>query len=280
MKSGKSIRQLPAELDIKQALNVVNDPISRHSLLTLYLQTQIASILQLNESQIDIQQSISILGLDSLGAAELTYKIEKSIGVILELADLLQATSILHLASQLLTQFDTPAAASPVLPKSTKQDNIDKDHLSYGQRGMWFLQRLAPENTAYNIASAVRSYGKLSIPALRQAFQKLDALPRTPTGKVNRSALPSPSDDRPEIATVYAAPKGDLGQILVQTWQQVLKGIHDKFFDLGSHSFLMAQVHYKLQESYCELSMAELFQYTTIHSLANYLKQSDPNKCP
>jgi amino acid adenylation domain-containing protein len=45
--------------------------------------------------------------------------------------------------------------------------------LSYGQRALWFLQQLTPENAAYNIARAVRVRGPLDVRILEHAFQGL-----------------------------------------------------------------------------------------------------------
>ncbi|HEV7518338.1 MAG TPA: condensation domain-containing protein, partial [Thermoanaerobaculia bacterium] len=47
--------------------------------------------------------------------------------------------------------------------------------LSYGQRALWFLDRLAPGNAAYIIAGAARILGSLDTPALRRAAVALAA---------------------------------------------------------------------------------------------------------
>ena len=45
--------------------------------------------------------------------------------------------------------------------------------LSYGQRALWFLQKLKPESAAYNVMLAARSNSPIDVPALRRAFQRL-----------------------------------------------------------------------------------------------------------
>ncbi|HEV7517301.1 MAG TPA: condensation domain-containing protein, partial [Thermoanaerobaculia bacterium] len=45
--------------------------------------------------------------------------------------------------------------------------------LSSGQRALWFLDRLAPESSAYVLAGALRICGPLDVPALRHAFETL-----------------------------------------------------------------------------------------------------------
>jgi amino acid adenylation domain-containing protein len=45
--------------------------------------------------------------------------------------------------------------------------------LTYGQQGLWFLYKLAPQSAAYNIAFTARIRSHLNIPALQRAFQTL-----------------------------------------------------------------------------------------------------------
>lgn len=45
--------------------------------------------------------------------------------------------------------------------------------LSYGQRALWFLQKVSPDNCAYNIVLAARITGPLDTTLLRRSFQTL-----------------------------------------------------------------------------------------------------------
>ncbi|NET03600.1 MAG: amino acid adenylation domain-containing protein [Symploca sp. SIO2B6] len=128
--------------------------------------------------------------------------------------------------------------------------------------------------------SELRRYlkDKLADYMVPSAFIFLEAMPLTPNGKVNRRALPAPEGLRPELETTYAMPQTKVEQSLAEVWQQMLQvekvGIHDNFFELGGNSLLMMQVHSKLPKIIGqELSIVEMFQYTTIHSLAEYLSQ-------
>ena len=87
----------------------------------------------------------------------------------------------------------------------------------------------------------------------------LDALPVTGIGKVNRQALPEPSQCRPNLDTPFATPRSPVEEILVQIWADLLSldrvGIHDNFFDLGGDSLTATQAvtqvvkHFQLEYS-------------------------------
>ena len=75
------------------------------------------------------------------------------------------------------------------------------------------------------------------------SFVRLDALPLTRNGKVDRSALPSPEQERMVMVGEYVAPRNSLEETLAEIWTEVLKvervGVHDNFFtELGGHSLL------------------------------------------
>ncbi|MBD2525727.1 amino acid adenylation domain-containing protein [Nostoc sp. FACHB-133] len=124
---------------------------------------------------------------------------------------------------------------------------------------------------------------KLPVYMVPSAFVLVDSLPLTPNGKIDRLALRSREVIHPELEAAYVNPQTEIEEIIATVWQQVLLledvGIHDNFFELGGHSLLMAQVHSKLS-SILEfsnilgqqlLSIVELYQYPTIHLLADYL---------
>jgi amino acid adenylation domain-containing protein/FkbM family methyltransferase len=110
------------------------------------------------------------------------------------------------------------------------------------------------------------------------AFVLLDALPLTPNGKLDHRALPPPEGVRPALEKTYVSPQTALEQDLAEVWQQVLQldkvGVYDNFFDLGGHSLLTVQVFNALRTRFPELSLVDLFQYPTIHTLAEHLTPS------
>jgi amino acid adenylation domain-containing protein len=112
------------------------------------------------------------------------------------------------------------------------------------------------------------------------AYVLLDALPLTPSGKVDRRSLPVPEGDRPTLQINYVAPQNELEQAIAGVWQTALAveqvGIDDNFFELGGHSLLVIQVQQALQSSLKrDIAVIDLFKYPTVRSLAQYLTQHD-----
>ncbi|HXO22566.1 MAG TPA: amino acid adenylation domain-containing protein [Thermoanaerobaculia bacterium] len=113
---------------------------------------------------------------------------------------------------------------------------------------------------------------------LPAAFVALDALPRTPNGKVDRKALPPPERERDE--TGYVAPRGPVEELLAGIWSEVLRaeriGARDSFFDLGGHSLLALQVVSRLRER-CglEVPVRALFEAPTLAGLARWIAAAE-----
>ncbi|MBG1243500.1 non-ribosomal peptide synthetase [Nostoc sp. NZL] len=111
-------------------------------------------------------------------------------------------------------------------------------------------------------------------------FIFLEEIPLLPNGKLNRHALPTPDNLRPQLAVDYVMPKTERERAIANIWQQVLNvekiGIHDNFFELGGNSLLMLQIHSQLRKVLSlELSLPEMFQYPTINSLIDYFSQAN-----
>ncbi|MDZ8087066.1 MAG: amino acid adenylation domain-containing protein [Nostoc sp. DedQUE12b] len=148
------------------------EPQERQFQLTCYLQQLVAQVLKLVSSQVNPQQPLNTVGLDSLMAVELQHSIETNLGVVLPMTSFLGGSSIDQLATVVLAQLTNVSS----VPKSTPaqvNETVTEYPLSYGQQALYFLHQLAPESPAYNIANAVRIRGELDISALHQAFQSL-----------------------------------------------------------------------------------------------------------
>ena len=101
---------------------------------------------------------------------------------------------------------------------------------------------------------------------------ELPELPLTPSGKVNRRALPAP-DYCAQLDESYAAPRTPVEELLSNIWMEVLKvsrvGINDNFFDLGGHSLLLTQVVSRIRNAFkLEMPLRVLFERPTVALMA------------
>ncbi|HVR11918.1 MAG TPA: condensation domain-containing protein, partial [Thermoanaerobaculia bacterium] len=105
------------------------------------------------------------------------------------------------------------------------------------------------------------------------AFVWLAALPLTPSGKVDRRALPAPAAARPALDRPYRAPRGAIEETVAAVWADVLGveqvGADDGFFDLGGHSLLAMRVISRLRLALgVELPLRALFEEPVLSGLA------------
>ena len=113
---------------------------------------------------------------------------------------------------------------------------------------------------------------------LPSAYVLLDALPRTPNGKLDRLALPAPSQDRSLSETAYVAPRTPIEAELATIWSQLLGlervGIHDNFFEVGGHSLLITQIIARLRDVFqVELPLRVLFKSPTVAELSSAIER-------
>jgi amino acid adenylation domain-containing protein len=106
------------------------------------------------------------------------------------------------------------------------------------------------------LAAALPSY---MVPA---AFVVLSALPRTPSGKVDRRSLPAPEE--PVSERPFAPPRTELERELAAIWAQALGveqvGLDDDFWELGGHSLLATKVTARVEDLLgIEMPLASLF---------------------
>jgi amino acid adenylation domain-containing protein len=110
------------------------------------------------------------------------------------------------------------------------------------------------------------------------AFTVLEKLPLTPSGKIDRRALPARSGARPNLEEARIAPRDDLEKRLAQIWERVLGlqsvGIRDSFFDLGGHSLLAVRLVWEIEKELGQrLPLVSFFHDSTIEYHAGLLRQ-------
>jgi amino acid adenylation domain-containing protein len=105
------------------------------------------------------------------------------------------------------------------------------------------------------------------------AYVRLEALPRTLTGKLDRRALPDPGKLAGRLSASQVAPRTPLEEKLAGLFKDLLGlsevGVHESFFALGGHSLLAAQLLARIRaELGVEVPLGRIFQKATIESLA------------
>lgn len=135
---------------------------------------------------------------------------------------------------------------------------------------------------AYVVADAVdpaslREYLTIFLPdyMVPAAFVRLDKMPFTLNGKLDRQALPTPGADAYAHAT-YEEPIGPVETAIAEIWHDLL-GIerisrHDSFFALGGHSLLAVQLSSRIASLGADLPLATLFMAPTLSALAAVIK--------
>lgn len=145
-------------------------PTARLTPLVAALQVQIAEILHLNPEQIDPNQALTWLGLDSLSAFEIKYRLETSFGVAIALPDLFAGATVAQLAQQILAQVSPTPSSQLSLQACPREGELP---LGLAQERLWFLQQLEPENPFYHVAIAVQLTGTLDVAVLHQSLKEI-----------------------------------------------------------------------------------------------------------
>ncbi|NTU26713.1 amino acid adenylation domain-containing protein, partial [Bacillus tequilensis] len=133
-----------------------------------------------------------------------------------------------------------------------------------------------PELSTNTIRSALQN--KLPVFMHPAFIEKLDSLPLSPNGKIDRRALPNPVS-KSEAERPFLAPASKMEQVLENIWKEVLGtekiGTADSFFELGGDSIKALQVSARLHRIGKQMAVKDLFSHPTIQELAAYIRDSD-----
>ncbi len=111
------------------------------------------------------------------------------------------------------------------------------------------------------------------VPAI---FVALDTLPLTPTGKLDRQALPAPQPAELARQQPLVAPRTPLEYQLVALWVEAFGkpeiSVHDHFVELGGHSLLATRLVSQIRTTFqIELLVRSLFDAPSIAELADHI---------
>jgi acyl carrier protein len=142
------------------------------------------------------------------------------------------------------------------------------------------------QTDALELVAYIVSRGGVDVPELRRhlvetlpeymvpaVFIQLPALPLTSNGKVDRRALPSPSEETNMGASDHVAPANPVEERLAALWAGVLQrervSVRDNFFELGGHSLLATQLVARVREAFgVELPLRHVFEAPTVEAFA------------
>jgi len=120
----------------------------------------------------------------------------------------------------------------------------------------------------------LRGFLREKLPAymIPAAFVKLDTLPLTANGKIDRKALPAPEMSN-WVNKEFVAPRSQTEQILSKIWMDILRtprvSVQDSFFEVGGDSLLAIQAKWRIQDEFeITLPVQRIFEFPRLSDLA------------
>jgi amino acid adenylation domain-containing protein len=136
---------------------------------------------------------------------------------------------------------------------------------------------------SHRLFMALKAFLKARLPhfMIPSAFVDLEELPLTPSGKIDRRALPPPDEPAAAVARDIVPPRSEIERTLCETWREVLGialvGVRNDFLDLGGHSLHAVQIVSRIRSAFgIELTLGRFFAHTTIESIANLIENEAP----
>ena len=136
--------------------------------------------------------------------------------------------------------------------------------------------------------AALRGFLRTTLPEylVPAAFVAMEALPLTPSGKVDRRALPVADLSAAPPDGAFVAPRTEIETALARLWAQALGrsrvAVHDNFFDLGGHSLLAVQALARIRQAFeIDLALHDFFAHPTVAEMAPVILQrlvADPRQ--
>ena len=117
--------------------------------------------------------------------------------------------------------------------------------------------------------------GKLPNYMLPSAVVRMDAMPLTPNGKIDRKALPAPDTTRSARQREYMAPRTEQEKMLAAIWAEVLHldrvGIQDNLFELGADSLHIFQIVARASKTGMRIAPAVILKHRTIAAVVEQI---------
>ena len=140
-----------------------------------------------------------------------------------------------------------------------------------------YVVRAAPSGID---AVDLRALCKAELPEFMvpSAFVFLDAMPLTPSGKVDRRSLPAVDRSATSDGRSFTAPRTPAEKQVAAIWAEVLRvprvGVDDSFFDLGGHSLLATRMVSRVRDAFRrDVPLRALFDHPTLGDFVGALEQ-------
>jgi len=158
-------------------------PDKRMGMVEDLIAVQVAAVLGTDASRIEKDTPLTNLGLDSLMAIELVNRIEDKLGMSMPMGSVLNGPNIRDLSIPVLEKLvesggDAAGGSGDAdladLVKFEAAGEMPREFpLSEGQKALWFLNRLAPDSSAYNLVFSGKFRPYLDIDSIKTAFSLL-----------------------------------------------------------------------------------------------------------
>jgi amino acid adenylation domain-containing protein/non-ribosomal peptide synthase protein (TIGR01720 family)/FkbM family methyltransferase len=172
----------------------------------------------------DIQSDVAMAryGLDSLGAIEFVYEIERELNIEVSSSSLLEGSSIHDYAEQLWRQVLSKGRSTAKNKEVKEADQAEQFALTQNQRSLWFVHHLDPGSAAYNLAFAARTSAQLN-------------------SRIFENALREVVDRHPSLRTTFHQAKEEVIQRVHQTTETFVR-------DIDATSWSDADLNRQLEE--------------------------------
>ncbi|MBA2239157.1 MAG: amino acid adenylation domain-containing protein, partial [Lysobacter sp.] len=108
-------------------------------------------------------------------------------------------------------------------------------------------------------------------------FVDIMSMPKTPSGKLDRKALPAPGAEG-SGNQAYEAPCGEREETLARVWQELFGrervGRNDNFFDIGGNSIRAIQTVIKANKAGLDIKVGDMFKLQTVHAICGALESA------
>ncbi|MBN1050267.1 hybrid non-ribosomal peptide synthetase/type I polyketide synthase [Clostridium botulinum] len=106
-------------------------------------------------------------------------------------------------------------------------------------------------------------------------YVKLEAMPLTSNGKIDRKSLPIPNLNR-EISKKPEQPRNSMEQKMVEIWRDILEvnsiGINENFFEIGGHSLRATSLMLEISKNFnVNVPLIKIFALKTVKALCEYI---------